>query len=70
MKTIFPMISNINWNLLTRVDQQIEDSLKHCQQDFHQYQQIFENILKEVRSFYFQFISIIRLVIFFSSFLD
>ena len=45
----FPSISSINWDLLTRVDQQIDETLKQCQTDFHQYEFIFENLLKDIR---------------------
>jgi hypothetical protein len=45
----------IDWDVLTRVDNQMEEALKQCQQDFTQYEQLFQNIIKEVtfQSFYF-----------------
>jgi hypothetical protein len=42
------LILPINWEILTRVDNQMEESLEQCQQDFIQYEQLFQNIIKEV----------------------
>ncbi|CAF3867607.1 unnamed protein product [Rotaria magnacalcarata] len=44
----YPSISFIDWDLLTRVDNQMEEALKQCQQDFNQYEQFFQNIIKEI----------------------
>ncbi len=44
----YPSLSTIDWDVLTRVDNQMEESLQQCQQDFIQYEQFFQNIIKEV----------------------
>ncbi len=44
----YPSLSTIDWNVLTRVDNQMEEALQQCQQDFIQYEQFFQNIIKEV----------------------
>ena len=44
----YPLISSINWEILSRVDQQMEEGLQQCQQDFIQYEQVYQNIIKEV----------------------
>ena len=44
----YPSISPIDWDVLTRIDKQMEEALKQCQQDFIQYEQIFQNMIKEV----------------------
>ncbi|UJR34999.1 hypothetical protein I4U23_027775 [Adineta vaga] len=44
-----PSVSSIDWQILTRVDKQMEDSLKECQQDFSQYDELFQNLIKEIR---------------------
>ena len=40
----------IDWDLLTRVDQQMEEALEQSKQDFIQYDQFFQNLIKEVNS--------------------
>jgi len=56
----YPRISTIDWDLLTRVDNQMEEALQQCKQDFIQYQLFFQNLIKEVyiqkTIFYFLFI--------------
>jgi hypothetical protein len=44
----YPSLSTIDWDVLTRVDNQMEEALQQCQQDFIQYEQFFQNIIKEV----------------------
>ncbi len=44
----YPSLSTIDWDILTRVDNQMEEALQQCQQDFNQYEQFFQNIIKEV----------------------
>ncbi len=44
----YPSISAIDWDVLTRVDNQMEEALEQCQQDFIQYDQPFQNMIKEV----------------------
>jgi hypothetical protein len=44
----YALIESIDWNILTRVDQQMENALQQCQQDFIQYEDFFQNIIKEV----------------------
>jgi hypothetical protein len=44
----YPSISAIDWDVLTRVDNQMEEALQQCKQDFIQYQQFFQNLIKEV----------------------
>ena len=43
-----PSISSIDWEALTRVDAQMEEALKQCQQDIAQYEQFHQNLIKEV----------------------
>ena len=43
-----PSISSIDWEALTRVDSQMEEALKQCQQDIGQYEQFYQNLIKEV----------------------
>jgi hypothetical protein len=45
----YPSLSTIDWDVLTRVDNQIEEALQQCQQDFNQYEQFFQNCIKQVR---------------------
>ncbi len=52
----YPLISTIDWDVLTRVDNQMEEALRQCQQDFIEYEQFFENIIKEVNTFDLLFI--------------
>jgi hypothetical protein len=47
----YALIESIDWNILTRVDQQMENALQQCQQDFIQYEDFFHNIIKEVNIF-------------------
>ncbi|CAF3287852.1 unnamed protein product [Rotaria socialis] len=51
----YPSISSIDWDLLTRVDNQMEEALKQCQQDFNQYEQFFQNIIKEMRVLQYEY---------------
>ncbi|CAM4817775.1 unnamed protein product [Rotaria magnacalcarata] len=51
----YPSISFIDWDLLTRVDNQMEEALKQCQQDFNQYEQFFQNIIKEIRVLQYEY---------------
>ena len=44
----YPSLSSIDWDVLTRVDNQMEEALQQCQQDFIQYEQFFQNMVKEV----------------------
>lgn len=48
----YPTISTVDWDVLTRVDNQMEEALQQCQQDFTQYEQFFQNIIKEVCYFF------------------
>ena len=41
-------IASIDWNILARVDTQMEEALEQCKQDFIQYDLFFQNIIKEV----------------------
>ena len=43
-----PSISSIDWEALKRVDSQMEEALKQCQQDIGQYEQFYLNLIKEV----------------------
>lgn len=54
----YPSISTIDWDVLTRVDKQMEEALQQCQQDFIQYEQFFQNLIKEVCFFYKIFVLI------------
>ena len=45
----YPSLSSIDWHVLARVDTQMEEALEQCKQDFVQYDQFFQNIIKEVR---------------------
>ncbi|CAF1286611.1 unnamed protein product [Adineta steineri] len=51
----FPLISSINWGILTNVDNQMEEALKQCQQDFTQYEQFFQNLIKEIRILQYEY---------------
>ncbi|CAF1375230.1 unnamed protein product, partial [Adineta steineri] len=51
----FPLISSINWDILTNVDNQMEEALKQCQQDFTQYEQFFQNLIKEIRILQYEY---------------
>ena len=42
---------------MTRIDHEMEEKLKQCQQDFTQYDQIFQNMIEEVNIKIFVFIS-------------
>ena len=44
----YPSLSSIDWNVLARVDTQMEEALEQCKQDFIQYDQFFQNVIKEV----------------------
>ena len=44
----YPSLSSIDWNVLARVDTQMEEALEQCKQDFVQYDQFFQNVIKEV----------------------
>jgi hypothetical protein len=59
----YPSISTINWDVLTCVDNQMEEALQQCQQDFIEYEQffVFQNMIKEVSI-------LIRSVFFYCSF--
>ncbi|CAF4135879.1 unnamed protein product [Rotaria sp. Silwood2] len=51
----YPSILSIDWHILTRVDYQMEEALKQCQQDFIQYELIFQNIIKEIRVLQYEY---------------
>ncbi|CAF1006350.1 unnamed protein product [Adineta ricciae] len=54
-KIICPSLTEIDWQMLNRVDQQIEDSLKDCRQDFNQYEELFQNMIKETRVLQYEY---------------
>ncbi|CAF1659769.1 unnamed protein product, partial [Adineta ricciae] len=54
-KIICPSLTEIDWQMLNRVDQQIEDSLKDCRQDFDQYEELFQNMIKETRVLQYEY---------------
>jgi hypothetical protein len=41
-------LSTIDWDVLTGVDNQMEEALQRCQQNFIEYEKFFQNIIKEV----------------------
>lgn len=55
MKINYPIVSPIDWQMLISVDQQMEQALVQAKLDFTQYEQFFQNLIKEVRRFVFDF---------------
>jgi len=56
----YPSLSTIDWYVLTRVDNQMEEALQQCQQDFIQYEQFSRNIINEMsilEGFFFSIVS-------------
>ncbi|CAF0767913.1 unnamed protein product [Rotaria sp. Silwood1] len=51
----YPSILSIDWDILTRIDNQMEETLKQCQQDFTQYELFFQNIIKEIRVLQYEY---------------
>ncbi|CAF1019239.1 unnamed protein product [Rotaria sordida] len=51
----YPSILSIDWDILTRVDYQMEEALKQCQLDFIQYELFFQNIIKEIHVLQYEY---------------
>jgi hypothetical protein len=62
----YPSLSTIDWDVLRRVDNQMQEALEQCQRDSIQYEQVFQNTIKEVRILEVLFLILFR----FSSILD
>jgi hypothetical protein len=58
-------LSTIDWDVLTGVDNQMEEALRRCQQNFIEYEEFFQNIIKEVSIIEVLFFSIVSFFLYF-----